>query len=227
MGAEQESEIQRSEASSEGRKTVRWFRQPLPIDRFTGWLVFWTALLFVANIGTLFFVGMQWRVANNVQIDTREQLRAVVAPGPSSIIVTQGSDKKPSHYSFVLAFQNFGGTRTGKFSAWDSIQFYPGGVPNNVDFSKPRSSINLANAVIGPNSTYQLPPVTITAEEVERASKGEGKIVIWGRGIYSDIFSSTEHNIAICLLMNPTTKTTTGEIALDVVPYRSDCNMSE
>jgi hypothetical protein len=34
-----------------------WFNQPIPIDRFTGWLVAWTALLFLATVGNVIVIN--------------------------------------------------------------------------------------------------------------------------------------------------------------------------
>ena len=39
-----------SEHQQPPKKEPWWFNQPLPIDRFTGWLVAWTALLFIATV---------------------------------------------------------------------------------------------------------------------------------------------------------------------------------
>lgn len=53
MGAEQDDKPgDGNEDSQKGEKRREpwWFKQPLPIDRFTGWLVAWTALLFVATV---------------------------------------------------------------------------------------------------------------------------------------------------------------------------------
>jgi hypothetical protein len=43
-------EARRAEKQQPPKKDVWWFREPLPIDRFTGWLVAFTALLFIATI---------------------------------------------------------------------------------------------------------------------------------------------------------------------------------
>jgi hypothetical protein len=43
-------EARRAEKQQPPKKNVWWFREPLPIDRFTGWLVAFTALLFIATI---------------------------------------------------------------------------------------------------------------------------------------------------------------------------------
>lgn len=57
MGAEEENKAGQAAQESGGgeqqqsvQKRLWWFEQPIPIDRFTGWLVTWTALLFTATV---------------------------------------------------------------------------------------------------------------------------------------------------------------------------------
>ena len=45
-------------------KRLWWFQQPQPIDRFTGWLVAWTALLF---IGTIISAAILFKTDNTLQ----------------------------------------------------------------------------------------------------------------------------------------------------------------
>jgi hypothetical protein len=108
------------------RQMVRWTRV---VGRFT-------ALLFFANALGLFFIYQQWKVANDAQVDTREQLRAVVQFTGGNLLITTDKDQKPTFQTFVGNFQNYGGTRTAKFYAWDSLHFFPNSVPNSLDFSK-------------------------------------------------------------------------------------------
>src|ERR1700722_17563379 len=46
-------EARKAEKQKPPEKRFWWFNQPVPIDRFTGWLVAWTALLFLATIGNV------------------------------------------------------------------------------------------------------------------------------------------------------------------------------
>jgi hypothetical protein len=116
-------------------------------------------------------------------------------------------------YGFLSTFQNFGGTRTGLVIAWHSIAYYPGAVPYNTDFSKPRNAVE--------NSTGSV------AGEVEQALKKEGVIVLWGKLIYSDIYDpKTEHVITFCQTLTPTQNAGSPLIAFAVTPLRGDCNSS-
>jgi hypothetical protein len=61
MGSEQQNETSSSgdePAAGDAARKVWWFRQPIPIDRFTGWLVAWTALLFVATVINAMILGI-------------------------------------------------------------------------------------------------------------------------------------------------------------------------
>jgi hypothetical protein len=201
---------------------VKWTKS---VARFTGLLVLATGLLFLANLIASVFIYLQYKVANDTQTDTREQLRAVVTYVGANVIVTNDKDNKPAFYSIFANFHNFGGTRTARFRAWDSIHYFEGNVPNNVDFSKPFSNLDLSDAVIGPNSQYQLSAITISQETAEKAMKKEGSILYWGEAEYSDIFTpTTTHNLAFCLSITPTANTTNGQVALTLNPYRNDCN---
>ena len=38
-----------------------------------------------------------------------------------------------------------------------------------MDFTKPADKIDIAEAIIGPNSPYQFQPLSVTAEQVDKA----------------------------------------------------------
>jgi hypothetical protein len=66
MGAKENYEARKAaeKAKREARKNRRWwFNQSVPIDRFTGWLVTWTALLFIA---TVINAGVLWKTDNTL-----------------------------------------------------------------------------------------------------------------------------------------------------------------
>ena len=55
MGSEEDQEANNGATetgSAEQQRKVWWFNERLPIDRFTGWLVAWTFMLFLATIGS-------------------------------------------------------------------------------------------------------------------------------------------------------------------------------
>jgi hypothetical protein len=100
-----------------------------------------TAVLAVVSIGTGFFVGWQAYTAAQVARDTREQLRAVMQFTGVQSLSGPAPDNVGQIYGFLSTFQNFGGTRTDNFKGWHSVGYYPGTVPYNTDFSKPKNVV--------------------------------------------------------------------------------------
>lgn len=201
---------------------IRWTRK---VAIFTGVLAGVTFLLVVANIIANVFIYQQWHVASQAQEDSRAQLRALVTIGGGQITITNDKDGNPKYYSFMPLFQNFGSTRTNKFNAWYNIHYFPGKVPDNMDFSKPMEQISTTTIIIGPNSAPLVQPVTVGREEIEHALHGDGAIIIWGHAEYSDVFSPNDvRTVGFCFLLTPTTNTTNGQIAINPTSYRNDCN---
>lgn len=141
------------------RAMVRWTRA----------VAVFTFFLIVTSAVSDWFIYQQYKVANNSQVDTRAQLRAVVTYTGGTQQITNGKDGKPAYYSLFPSFQNFGGTRTAHFSGWANIRYFDGKVPENMDFTKPADKIDIAEAIIGPNSPYQFQPLSVTAEQVDKA----------------------------------------------------------
>jgi hypothetical protein len=63
-----------------------WFNHPVPIDRFTGWLVAWTALLFIATVANVVVlnhtdekIGVQAKIAADQAKIMRNQLDVMEA----------------------------------------------------------------------------------------------------------------------------------------------------
>jgi hypothetical protein len=199
----------------------------LAMVRWTRAVAIFTLLLVLTSAITDVFIYLQLKIASDAQVDSRSQLRAWVTFQGATVLVTNDKDNKPAFYSIVPTFQNFGGTRTARFNGWTNIQFFEGDVPNNVDLTKPRLKIDTADTVIGPNSIYQLAPITFTANEVDRADKKESTLLMWGRAQWSDVFEpSVSHDISVCIVFTPTSKTTNGQVALQAVPYRTDCQFN-
>src|SRR5277367_6681066 len=86
------------------REMVRWTRA---VAIFTFFLVATSAV-------SDWFIYQQLKVANDAQIDTREQLRAVVSFVGFAPLGINDKDGKISNYLFRAQFQNSGGTRTAQ-----------------------------------------------------------------------------------------------------------------
>ena len=75
MGTEQQNEPNPgNEQSTKAGKTRHpwWFNQELPIDRFTGWLVAWTALLFIATVINAVILGITDHTLKETLIENRK-----------------------------------------------------------------------------------------------------------------------------------------------------------
>lgn len=230
MGTEQRHEAGSGDGginSTPDPRNAWWFKQPAAIDRFTGWLVLWTAFLFAANVVTNVFIWQQWKVANASQVDTREQLRAVVTYQLMNEFVVNDKDGKPIAYAFQAQFYNSGGTRTAFFRPWVSIHYFDNEVPNNLDLTKPWSKFEPTSTILGGNSVSQMQPVTITANEADKVRQKQGVALIWGHADYADIFQPNKiHLIDFCLTLESIT-TIDGKSVLQPVPYKPECNINK
>jgi hypothetical protein len=151
-------------------------------------------------------------------------LRAFVNIVGVNQAIVPDKDNKPAFYFFQPVFQNYGSTRTATFTAWASIKYFDGGVPNNQDLTKPFSKINPSNTIIGQNGIYPMQPVDITAEEQGKIIAKQGVGLLWGHADFADIFNpATIHPISFCYLLNPI-QATNGQIVLQPIPYRPECN---
>jgi hypothetical protein len=196
------------------------------IARWTAAVALFTlALVIVSGIAD-YFIYQQWSVALQAENSNREQLRAVVsAPGIVQINLPD-KDNKPAGVGFITQFQNFGGTRTAAFSAWTSVHYFDGGVPNNFDPTKPYDKVDIPNSTVGPFGIMQLGAVTITNEEEDKAQKKVGVVILWGHADYSDLFEPRKnHAINYCYLLTPATATN-GQAIFQASPYKGFCNNS-
>lgn len=188
----------------------------------------YTRVLAVVSIATLAAIAWQSYTAWVAARDTREQLRALMQLTSVPSILTPVVDKPGLWYAFAPSFQNIGGTRTGPLSGWQSINYYPGGVPNNVDFSKPRDAqYTIAKVIVGPNAVTSMLPVSVSSEDVDKALNHEGVIVLWGQITYSDIYSpSSVRTLSFCHQLSPI-KNSTPIVAFSVTPVKPECNHNE
>jgi hypothetical protein len=203
-------------AAQHHRDLVKWTRG---VAIFTG-------LLFVANVASNFFIWQQWRVMVNAQRDTREQLRAVISQNGGFTVFLHDNDQKLTGVNFVAQFQNNGGTRTARFRGWISAHYFDD-IPNNLDLSRPYTSVDITDRIIGPNTTYQLGPAGIPADDAAKLIAKKGVGLVWGRVEYSDIFDPDKmHPVSFCMLVNMPSDGQ-NESSLRMSPYRSDCNQSQ
>ena len=193
-------------------------------------VAFFTFLLFVTSAIANFFIYKQWQESIAAQKDTREQTRAMVVIDDLDVFPANVFQDHAALIGFVVKFHNIGGTRTASFTSWASIHYFPGGVPNSQDFSKPWNQIASNNSVIGANSAFVLPPVTLSASDVDDVRATLGVAVIWGHAEWSDIFDKKDiHQINFCLNVTPQPAPTgfpgiNGLSGFTSVPVKADCN---
>jgi hypothetical protein len=166
-----------------------------------------------------------------------EQLRAVVRV--SSTVVSPSIDLQGNKSAgFTTTFQNFGSTRTARFRAWDSVQYFKGDIPNNFDPTKPNAKIDLADTIIGANSPISLAAAGLPYTEFEEALSQKGNLVVWGQAIYADIYSpKIDRHVSFCQILHVERIRAKDvgkpgviapeQIAIQATPYKNDCNKSD
>jgi hypothetical protein len=215
LGGKPDTSTPTDETYNPHRDIARW-------TRAVAWFTF--ALVVVSTVAD-FFIYAQYRVANDAQIDTRDQLRAVVTlSGATQVLSEKQGQGKALEYFFVLHFHNFGATRTNGFKAWDSIHYFPGNVPNSQDFTKPWQKVRYGNVIIGANSTYDLPAGSASVAEAYDVVYKKGQIILWGHAEWSDIFDPRINPINFCFNMLPNTITPEGNIYFRPDEYQAECN---
>jgi hypothetical protein len=192
---------------------------------WTMWVGIFTGCLVVTSLVGNLFIYLQYYTSANAQFDTREQLRAIVT-NPLTTIAVPDDLEKPGFVAVVPNFQNFGGTRTHHFRGNINVKYYEGGIPNNIDLSKPYLNVAVQDTIIGPNSTYQM-QVGLPVEDLKKAQTGAGQVLFWGNAEYSDIFEPKKiHHVSMCTLILPH-EGADKKVAFQIVPYQPDCNRSD
>jgi hypothetical protein len=184
-----------------------------------------TIVLAVVTAVTGAFTGWQAYTAATTARETREQLRAVMQlTGIQPIFGPV--DTGETGWGFSASFQNFGGTRASSVVAEQSAQYFEGTVPNNTDFSKPRMELTKATPnIVGAGAIVAIRPLNVKTDEIQKAVRKEGIIVIWGKMHYFDLFNpSSEHVILFCQQILPTQTNKDGPISFSFAPLRPDCN---
>jgi hypothetical protein len=96
MGAKENYEARK--AAEKAKRTAEkesrwWFSQRAPIDRFTGWLVVWTALLFVATIGSAAILWKNDETLHETLVETQKSVEAAQTSADAAKAAVELSDK--------------------------------------------------------------------------------------------------------------------------------------
>jgi hypothetical protein len=196
------------------------------VAAFTFVLAAATIILAVATIVSTYFILGQWKAAVDAQADSREQLRAYVTFS-GGVQITNDKEGKSINYIFAPQFRNWGATRTSKFSAWASLKYFPGDVPNNQDLTKPFDRIETQNTIIGANGVAQL-LVSLSSDEAIQAKNGKGVVIIWGRGDWADIYNpNAVYHVNFCLTLKPISSDGDNHIVFQPILYKAECNTGQ
>lgn len=201
-----------------------------------------TAVLAIASAISDWFIYEQWQLSARESESNREQLRAVVTDQVNALNIVGSDGTTIVGYAIAPQFTNVGSTRTSKFTTWASKRYFDGGVPNNIDLTKPGDALDIPDNVIGPNATVPVEPMGLSVDDVQRALNKTGAILVWGKAEWADVFTpSVTHEISYCYLVSPVrvmvTPTTAKpasvasqrpvqvpQIQIQFVKYKNECN---
>jgi hypothetical protein len=146
--------------------------------------------------------------SNQIAVTNAEQqLRAYVTVQEVAMTIHRHPDRigtydhshipGPSHtYSFSVILKNGGATPAINARININCDKFNSDIP--PDFSFPDSAL-FGNALIGPQTIWHTPNVTVTAEELEKPAIPTAKRYLWGFVEYDDIFSGTlRHRTEFC-----------------------------
>jgi hypothetical protein len=166
-----------AEARSEDHRKRWWFDQPAPIDRFTGWLVAWTFLLFVATIISALVL---WKTDHTLRETLEATNRAWVA------VVSADLDNAPAAGLPILGhinFKNTGQSPALKLNYVMFLQLRP------ADQNPPSAKEDVCGSV--PNGSIALFPGDTHAASFPYGKEGEpsaalmsGKENLYWRGCF-------------------------------------------
>jgi hypothetical protein len=144
-----------------------------------------------------------------------------------TVVIPEKLDQPGATVAVVPTFQNFGGTRTNSFKTVINLKFFDGGIPENLDVSKPYLKVEAGDSIIAPNGVYQGLKVGMPAEDLQKAKDGHGQVLFWGSAEYSDIFNPKNlHHIRVCMILKPQ-EDQAGRITVQPIPYRPECNQND
>jgi hypothetical protein len=212
-----------SSGSEYGTEVAKWTKW---VALFTGVLGICTLLLVIMTGLSAYYIYGQWDVAIKSQADLRLQNSAYLTFTGGQQITYQNNGAS-INYAFNAIFHNWGNTRTAQLIPWASIKYFPGMVPDNIDFTRPLSEIP---AVVGinqapGNSEILVGPVSISREDAIHAKNKEGIVVIWGQLQWSQIYDQgTLYPINFCLALTPISSDGDEKIVFQPKIYKPECN---
>jgi hypothetical protein len=184
MGDKTEYESRKGAAKAESDQKKWWFKQPNPINRFTGWLVAWTALLFV---GTIISAMILWQSDQTSRLANRA---FVYFENPHFIPYPQ---EKPVVITITTNIINSGNTPAHNVD----IKF---DCPQRGAASDPFDLAKLATkfeppTYLGPKQTSNLEVCELNTGFVQEMLSGTNAWYAVGEVRYTDVFKPSEVRI--------------------------------
>lgn len=191
-------ESRRAEKDKPPEKEPWWFKQKLPIDRFTGWLVAWTALLFVATIANAV-------ILHSTDDKIKESYAVVQRPFVTAREVIIDPNLMPGYWTFGVRFENSGGTPTSEMEFITIADRTSANDPEEA-FQNPPRWVSKFPALLGPKA-QDIPVGTqsgLPLNSLEEMAKSRTNYYIRGAVHYRDLFrDSVEHITKFCFAVIP------------------------
>jgi hypothetical protein len=198
MGAKEQYEANKRAYETKEDKKKWWFKQREPIDRFTGWLVVWTALLFIATVGSVV-------VLHSTDEKIKESYAAVQRPFITAKEVIIDPSMMPGYWMFGVRFENSGSTPTSEMEFMTISDRASPGDPEDI-FRSPTPLNSKFSGLLGPKA-QDIPVGTQSGIPVNSAREmaiSRANYYIRGVVHYRDLFKdSIEHVTKFCFAVIP------------------------
>jgi hypothetical protein len=198
MGAKEQYEANKRAYETKEDKKKWWFKQREPIDRFTGWLVVWTALLFIATVGSVV-------VLHSTDEKIKESYAAVQRPFITAKEILIDPNMMPGYWTFGVRFENSGSTPTSEMEFITTSSQNSPSDPEEA-FQNPSLSWSKFPGLLGPKA-QDIPVGSqsgILIKTLEEMAKSRTNYYISGTVHYRDLFKdSAEHVTKFCFAVIP------------------------
>ena len=226
---ESKSSYPQAEVSSFQSKQPQSKRYEEIIARWTIVLGAATIILAIAIIVSGYFLFETYQTIRRQTAAAQIQSRAYV--GFNQIIYVPSIQKEPGRPdvftggNVAVTWKNFGVTPAKEFEYWISAKWYPNGM--EPDFSKPDAKLpGRSITTLGTNNEIPTAPVFIPVADIQKAASGNGKVFLWGRATYRDLFpDSPARNFYFCLTGDqfPLVENTPASFGI----YKPECSYSD
>jgi hypothetical protein len=126
--------------------------------------------------------------------------------------------------SIGVIWKNFGATPAGQFEYWVSVKWQAQGT--EPDFSNPSEKLSDRKIItVAPGIEMPSAGVFTAAEDINKATAGNGRIFFWGHATYRDYIPDTPVRYFHFCMYGVNMPTVTGQPAAFNV-YKPECNYS-